>query len=392
MNAQPTNARNSTCRDPSRFRGIVEPFVRLPRVSVCIGCFNQAQFVEKAIRSVAAQTYVAFDCVVVDDLSSDGTRDLIQSCLTNLGDERFRFISRPHNGGQMATMMTGLDATGGPLVAFLDGDDVWHPTFLECHVGAHLSGAGIAAISSSDELLIDSTDAVLAGGYPGFRRSDPRLSKASSSQILRVHGEADETIVFLDRGVTDWLWSTTSGMMFRRDAIVAMRPPDPTQIRICADYYLAHAAHMIGGTVRLEKVLGSYRLHNTNGWAKKNVLGEGTELARLSAEVAEGIRRILAEQWCAIAPELEPMLSHRSMRRTLVDYLGWAAALDLFKTNAPAALLLEDWASPWRRWLLNLARCLPRKLRPRHLRGSRTAWRGRSASGHVHSVNQGPNT
>jgi GT2 family glycosyltransferase len=386
MKQQPTNSRDAPRHDPSRFRGIVEPFVRLPRVSVCIGCFNQAQFIEKAIRSVAAQTYAAFDCVVVDDLSSDESRERIQSCVTDMGDDRFRFIPRPRNGGQMATMMTGFEATDGPLVAFLDGDDVWHPAFLECHVGAHLNRAGIAAISSSDELLIDSTDTVLAGGYPGFRQGDPRSREASSSQILCIHGEADETLVFIDRGVTDWLWSTTSGMMFRRDAIAAMRPPDPTKIRICADEYLAHAAHMIGGTVRLERILGSYRLHDTNGWAKKHVLGQGTELGSVPPGVPEGIRRALAEQWCAIAPELQPVLSRRSMRRTLVDYLGWAAALDLFRTNAAAGLLLEDWATPRRRWLLNLARSLPRKLRPRYLRGNRTAWSDPSVGGHVHSV------
>jgi cellulose synthase/poly-beta-1,6-N-acetylglucosamine synthase-like glycosyltransferase len=107
MKQQPTNSRDAPRHDPSRFRGIVEPFVRLPRVSVCIGCFNQSQFIEKAIRSVAAQTYAAFDCVVVDDLSSDESRERIQSCVTDMGDDRFRFIPRPRNGGQMATMMTG---------------------------------------------------------------------------------------------------------------------------------------------------------------------------------------------------------------------------------------------------------------------------------------------
>jgi GT2 family glycosyltransferase len=347
--------------------------VQAPKVSVCIGCFNQAQFIDTAIRSVAAQTYTAFDCVVVDDLSTDGSRERIQACLANMGDDHFQFLPQSRNRGQMATLMTGFDATDGPLVAFLDGDDAWHPNFIECHVGAHLNRAGIAAVSSSDELLIDATGAVLAGGHPTFRQNDPRL-KGVSSAILRIVGEAEETLVFVDRGVTDWLWSTTSGMMFRRDAIVTMRPPDPERIRICADAYLAHAAHMLGGTVRLERILGSYRLHGSNGWARQRVLGEGSLVGTASPEIAKGIRAAVAERWCAVAPEMEPVLSRRSMRKALVSFIGWAAAFDLLKTNAEAGFLLKDWATPRRRWLFELARRLPRRLRPRHLRDDGAGW------------------
>ncbi|MHB9361422.1 MULTISPECIES: glycosyltransferase family 2 protein [unclassified Mesorhizobium] len=113
--------------------------IALPTVSVCVGCFNQEAFIDTAIRSVAAQTYTAFECVVVDDFSTDGSRRRIEECLSQLGDSRFRFLPRLQNGGQLTVMMTGLDATAGPLISFLDGDDAWHPDFIECHVRAHLS-------------------------------------------------------------------------------------------------------------------------------------------------------------------------------------------------------------------------------------------------------------
>ncbi|ESY01452.1 hypothetical protein X755_05515 [Mesorhizobium sp. LNJC405B00] len=69
-------------------------------------------------------------------------------------------------------MMTGLDATAGPLISFLDGDDAWHPDFIECHVRAHLSQTRIAAMSSSDEVVIDTAGNLLAGGHPVFHLND----------------------------------------------------------------------------------------------------------------------------------------------------------------------------------------------------------------------------
>lgn len=343
------------------------PLAMLPAVSVCIGCFNQADFIETAIRSVATQTYAAFDCVIVDDSSSDDSCKRIEACLAELSDDRFRFLPCRKNGGQMTTLMTGLDATDAPLVAFLDGDDAWHANFLECHVSAHLSRAGIAALSSSDEILIDKAGTILSGGHPSFRQGDPRRTGARD-RILRIEGEAEKTLVFVDRGVTGWLWSTTSGMMFRRDALEVMRPVDSGQIRICADTYLAHGAHMLGGTIRLERVLGSYRLHAANGWAKCNLIGAGSQIGCVSPETTERIRAALVERWCAVAPVLEPIIPRRSLRRTLVEYIGWAAAFDLVDTNEQCRFLLKDWATPIRKRFFKIVSALPQALRPRFLR------------------------
>ena len=79
-------------------------------------------------------------------------------------------------------------------------------------------------------------------------------------------------------------------MVFRRDAINAMRPADPGKIRTCADSYLAPAAHMLGGTVRLERVLGNYRLHGTNSWANHRFMGQGNELGKANSETVDAIR------------------------------------------------------------------------------------------------------
>jgi glycosyltransferase involved in cell wall biosynthesis len=339
-------------------------FAKPPPVSVVIGNFNQSAFVEAAIRSVAAQSYENFDCVVVDDNSSDDSADRIRDCLAALGDKRFRFIPRDTNGGQMTAMLTGMDATSAPFIAFLDGDDVWHSDFLERHLAAHFSRFGAAAVSCSDLALIDNVGTIVAGGHPVFRKGDPRRADAKQ-QISCVAGEGDETLVFIDRGASNWIWSTTSGMVFRRIVLEVMRPGNPEEIRICADAYLALAAHMLGGSVRLERVLGCYRLHAANSWATDRFFGQGSELGQMTRASRKVIRESLADRLIAVAPKMEEDVSRRYLRRMVVSQIGWAEAFALYKSNPLARDLLADWARPPRRVLLELMHLVPRPLRSR---------------------------
>jgi glycosyltransferase involved in cell wall biosynthesis len=342
-------------------------FSQKPPVSVVVGCFNQADFVETALRSVAQQSYGNFECVVVDDASTDLSREKIRAYLGQTGDERFRFLERTSNGGQMTSMMQGFDGTDSPFVAFLDADDVWDVDFLEQHVKAHLSRDGIAAVSTSDQVIVNETGTILAGGTPMFREGDPRHRNAEGRQFY-VAETGDYALIFINRSATRWLWSTTSGMMFRRDAIEAMRPQDPSRIRHCADAYLAPATHMLGGTVRIERVLGSYRIHNSNGWANHHLLGSSCRIGTAPPDTDEQIRAAIAERWCIIAPDFQLTIPKREMGRTLVRHMGWRAALDLVDSSPDARWLLGDWARPYRRRLLSLVSYLPRPLRPRPFR------------------------
>jgi hypothetical protein len=257
----------------------------------------------------------------------------------------------------MATMMTGLDATTGPFVAFLDAVDTWTPEFLDCHVGAHLSSAGNAAMSCSDLALIDESGVALAGTHPNFRRGDPSRPR-SKDKVLAVEGSGAGRLVFLDRGTGTWPWSATSGMVFRRVVIEAMRPKRPERIRICADEYLARAAHMLGGSVRLERALGCYRLHDANVWAKGPFFGEDSHLGQVPPDVSRTIRAELGDRLCEIGADLEPAIPRRYLGEALIAHLGWREAYELNRTNKAAAYLLKGRMTPWRRLMLAVAQGL----------------------------------
>ena len=312
---------------------------RLPTVSVVICCYNQAQFIDVSIRSVAAQTYVAFNCVVVDDCSTDDSVVRIGRTLDELNDKRFHFVKRSQRGGQMAAMLTGVDFSTTPFIAFVDGDDLWQEKFLECHVQAHLNPGGAAAISCSDMLLIDESGAILAGSHPPFRRNNPR-HRGNPKHIARIVGKGEETLVYVAPGYVRWIWSATTAMVFRRSLIDLMRPENSNEIRICADDYWAHAAHALGGTVRLERALACYRIHGSNSWAKNIFIGESAELGRVDEQTQRRIRLALVKQFCAKAELLEAHVPRQELAIILIKLLGAWEARKLCVRNKDAYQLL----------------------------------------------------
>lgn len=92
----------------------------MPRVTVLMPVWNAEATLETALRSVARQTERDFECLIVDDGSTDGTEDVAMRFVRS--DRRFRLLSRPH-AGIVASLEAGLDAPRAPLVARLDADD-----------------------------------------------------------------------------------------------------------------------------------------------------------------------------------------------------------------------------------------------------------------------------
>jgi len=98
-----------------------------PIISVIAAVHNVADYVGEMIDSLRAQSFAAFEVVIVDDGSTDGSEDLVRTL--SASDPRFRVI-RQKNAGLSAARNTGLDAARGEFVAFIDGDDAYAPDFL----------------------------------------------------------------------------------------------------------------------------------------------------------------------------------------------------------------------------------------------------------------------
>lgn len=109
------------------------------RVSAVIPVLNGEAFVAESVRSVLSQSLSVYECIVVDDGSTDGTRDV----LAGFGKE-VRVIAQPP-GGVSAARNAGMRAAVGDAIAFLDADDVWLPHKLETQLAAVAAGESVVA-------------------------------------------------------------------------------------------------------------------------------------------------------------------------------------------------------------------------------------------------------
>ena len=267
--------------------------VALPRVSVIITCYNYARYVGHALNSVASQTFKNFDCVVVDDASTDDSGTVIERWIDERKDARFRLIRNTANSGQTTSFAVGLAATNGEFVAFLDADDFWFPEFLHRHVEAHLNRSFSASLSCSDLVQVDDEQRVLSGTWSGpqfeelLRRSVTTIDADHSIRIDPGSGSLEffesPQVRYIHPSYLDYPWTATSGMMFRRSALDLVMPKEVNDLRINTDCYVFVIGHYFTGSLAIGSALGAYRRHGYNNFASNSVVGTNLPCAAPTA-------------------------------------------------------------------------------------------------------------
>ena len=123
-----------------------------PLVSVVIPTYDRLPLLREAVASVRAQTHPAWELIVVDDGSTDGTAEYLAALAGE--DPRVRVLAGAHEGSVGRLYQRGVDAAGGEYVAFLDSDNLWHPEklalqlhALAAHPAARWSGTGARAVA-----------------------------------------------------------------------------------------------------------------------------------------------------------------------------------------------------------------------------------------------------
>ena len=181
-------------------------------VSVVIPCFNAASTIERALLSVAAQTSVPCQVVVVDDASDDEG-----ATWSKLGDVRGRLAGRlnvelvhlDRNSGPSVARNTGWDRAVGDFVAFLDADDSWHPLklaiqygWMQAHPDYAMSGTGYRVVDD------DQADEGVSFKSPEFRTVRPMwllFRNSLSTPTVMVRRGVQERFSPTERRCEDYL-------------------------------------------------------------------------------------------------------------------------------------------------------------------------------------------
>ena len=96
-------------------------------VSIIVPVYNVEKYIVAAMECVRAQSYENWELLLVEDGSTDGTRQVIEKYLEEVQDDRIRLLNLPENMGAAKARNFGLQQAKGRYIAYLDSDDLWEP-------------------------------------------------------------------------------------------------------------------------------------------------------------------------------------------------------------------------------------------------------------------------
>lgn len=144
----------------------------LPLISIIIPIYNAEKYIEETLRSVLNQTYKNWECIIVNDGSTDNTPNIIDEWIKK--DERFKIFHKKNEGLSM-TRNFGIARANADYVAFLDSDDVWMPHHLSTLI---------------ESMLKYKVDVVFSFAYSLLRNNNyttsPIMGNANNEKIVGI--------------------------------------------------------------------------------------------------------------------------------------------------------------------------------------------------------------
>ena len=149
-------------------------------VTVIVPCFNYARYLRQCVESLSRQSYTQWECIIVDDGSTDDTSAV---CAELGGSEsRIRTI-RQTNAGLSAARNAGIRRASGEFVQFLDADDLLQSEKLATHVGYLRAHAGVDIVAGNAAYVNERAD-----GRPRVWSSRPVEGDGAAALQALVYG------------------------------------------------------------------------------------------------------------------------------------------------------------------------------------------------------------
>jgi glycosyltransferase involved in cell wall biosynthesis len=207
-------------------------------ISVIIPNFNYEQFLKRCIDSVLNQNYENFEVIVVDDCSTDNSRELIKS----YGNKIISVFPR-ENGGHGSAFNLGYEQSKGQLVTFIDADDYANQGWLSALAKAYEKDVAMYHYNIN---LVDVNEKII-GTFPNIK-------------VGLDNGNVVDKILNFGRIKT----TVTSGLCFSKTALEKVMPIDVERYRQGGDGYLSSVVPLLGNIKIVKGNLTSYRQHGLN--------------------------------------------------------------------------------------------------------------------------------
>jgi glycosyltransferase involved in cell wall biosynthesis len=214
-----------------------------PLVSIIINNYNYERYLSEAIDSAIAQTYPHTEVIVVDDGSTDKSREII----ANYGDRVIPVLKQ--NGGQASAFNTGLATSKGEIIIYLDSDDVLLPNIVKRVVEAFQTHPEVIKVQYQLRVVDGETK---------------DLDKIMPDSRFMPNGNLKHHI----RKFHTYGCPPTSGNAFASKELKKIFPVPEKQYRIAADEYVNNLVPILGPILSLTEVGGLYRVHGNNNYCK----------------------------------------------------------------------------------------------------------------------------
>ncbi len=218
-----------------------------PLVSVILTSFNYRKYVAESLESVFRQTYTNLELIVVDDGSTDGSRELIDDLVRQAPIKTKKVYKT--NGGQGSAINQGLNEATGEVIALLDSDDYWYPE----------------KVSRMVELVTKNPD----GGIYQHQLDTPygkKRNSVMSADVFLLWKEWGKGILNIPDDHATLCFSPflpTSALLFRREVFDRITPI-PAGLRTCPDAFLSRTSVVHGPLYSCPTSLGFWRDHGEN--------------------------------------------------------------------------------------------------------------------------------
>jgi glycosyltransferase involved in cell wall biosynthesis len=291
----------------------------MPSVSIIITSYNYARFLRDAIDSALHQTYTDTEVIVVDDGSTDNSREIIASYgkqLTTVFKE---------NGGQASAFNAGFSLSKGDIIIFLDSDD---------------------------SLRLNAVEEIVKVWHPGISKVHYRLQWIDAvGKLLNTYCPAanahlpsgDLKSLFMKEGVYNT--PPTSGNAFGRWFLQLVMPIPEDEWYLYTDAYLHLYSPIYGELAAVQEPLGHYRVHGSNA---SSLMKYKSNKDRLVREIAMSNRRGAIILTAATRMKLQPSFDPTFIIAKKLALLLICPEHSLIKDEGLMRLVLRGFRAIWK--------------------------------------------